>query len=303
MKKTFIVLAAMLVTSIAAKAWEVGDFYDQDPTGVPALVVYVDESGEHGLIMAPQAFTDKDYKDFCKEIDKSKEKYEKAAEKLSKKMGAIDLRENEYSQVVNWLQTAPRYYFEKVKNNKITKSVYAEIATMTNEYGMENQNAIIAYCKEKNIDLETYFFATTWAIQLGEGWFIPGNHELELFSMNFSEGLGKDIKYQTWLDRHNEWTLKLGLLALPTQYNGWIHPQALFPDYNLASSTFVASSWAENPENKAKITSGKASPKLCYHLVVYSGPNPNKAKWALSWVDQYIDGCNIDIKVVAFKYF
>ena len=52
MKKTFIVFAAMLVFSIAAKAWEVGDFYDQDPTGVPAVVVYVDESGEHGLIMS-----------------------------------------------------------------------------------------------------------------------------------------------------------------------------------------------------------------------------------------------------------
>ena len=51
MKKTFIVLAAVLM-AMTAKAWEVGDFYDQDPTGVPAVVVYVDESGEHGLILS-----------------------------------------------------------------------------------------------------------------------------------------------------------------------------------------------------------------------------------------------------------
>lgn len=54
MKKTFILLAAMLVTSIAAKAWEVGDYYDAD--GIPSIIVYVDESGEHGLRMGPRYF-------------------------------------------------------------------------------------------------------------------------------------------------------------------------------------------------------------------------------------------------------
>ena len=300
MKKLFILFAIILM-AMTAKAWKVGDFYANDPTGVPAIVVYVDETGEHGLIMAPQALTDKDYKAFCKELEKAKAKYVKNAEKLSKKMGDIDLRENEYLQVVEWMKNAPRYYYEAVKSNKANKAIYADVAKITNEKGEETQNAIVRYCRDNNIELGKYFFSAHWALQLGEGWFIPGNYELELFCKNFSEGLGKGMKYQDWLDRHNEWTLKLGLLALPTQYNGWIHPQALFPDYNLGSSTFAASGWADKPENKGKTIWSNVGPTLRYHLGVHIAFSD--AQWGMSRYDKMIDECNINVKFVAFKYF
>ena len=128
MKKTFIILAAMLVTSIAAKAWEVGDFYDQDPTGVPAVVVYVDESGEHGLIMSPFAFTDKLYQQWQKKktFAKNKKSYDKwyvnkprkILAKESGDLAAFDaiVEENnrKYGIVMAWLENAPRLYDGKL---------------------------------------------------------------------------------------------------------------------------------------------------------------------------------------------
>lgn len=51
MKKILIAIAAMLCTlSANAQSYKVGDLYDKD--GLQGLVVRVDDSGEHGLIMS-----------------------------------------------------------------------------------------------------------------------------------------------------------------------------------------------------------------------------------------------------------
>lgn len=272
MKKTFIILAAMLMSSIVVRAWNVGDFYDQDPTGVPAIVVYVDESGEHGLIMAPQAYTDKGYKSFCKSLDNNRKKFEKRAAKYS-----IDKREEQFNKVMEWLKTAPRYVETKA-NKKST--VYSDVALLNTDYGLDNQKAIIKYCQDNNVDMGAYFFQANWALQLGEDWFIPGNHELELFSLHFGNGLGdkNKIKYNTWLDNHNAWVDNLGLMALPTLYNGWVDPHAIFPDYNMNSSTL-------QPKSKTEY----------YKLNV--GIKALNAVWYLYY------GSSESGHIVAFKYF
>lgn len=49
MKKTILAVIAMLC-SLGANAYKVGDYYEKD--GVKGIVVRVDETGEHGLIMS-----------------------------------------------------------------------------------------------------------------------------------------------------------------------------------------------------------------------------------------------------------
>lgn len=231
MKKTILVIASLLM-SVMTKAWNVGDFYANDPTGVPAIVVYVDESGEHGLIMAPHAYSSEEYAKFCKTLNKNRAKFEKRAEKI----GTIDKREDQFTVVYEWLKTAPRYERQKVNKKS---AAYQDVAQLNTRNGAENQKAIIKYCKDNNIEIGAYFFEAAWAAQLGEGWFIPGNSELELFCKHFGNGVGDEnkVKWQAWLDSHNAWLDMLGLMSLPSLFNGWVDPYAIFPDYNLHSST------------------------------------------------------------------
>lgn len=61
MKKVLIFLIAILGYSITNAQYKVGDIYNQD--GLKGLVVKVDESGQHGLIMSLDKFTGKWYSD------------------------------------------------------------------------------------------------------------------------------------------------------------------------------------------------------------------------------------------------
>lgn len=264
MKKTFIVLAAMLVTSIAAKAWEVGDFYDQDPTGVPAVVVYVDDSGKHGLIMSPFAFTDKLYKQWQKKktFAKNKKFYDKwyvnkPRKKLAKEGGDLSafdaiVEENnrKYEQVMTWLENAPRLYDGKLKEKDERKAM-EEFAGQNTEFGEENQKAVVAYCQENNVDITQYFRQNDWAMQLGAGWFIPGIHELELFNKYFAEGVGKN--YKVPLHKTKEYTESISkpnlFQAKTWAYTGGV---TLYPCNLVCSSTMVKSAWSETEGNKDK---------------------------------------------------
>lgn len=271
MRKTAFIIASLL-TCVIAKAWEVGDFYPNDPSGVPAIVVYVDESGEHGLIMAPHAYSTDEFKNFCKSLNKNRSKFEKRAAKNS-----IDLREGQFNIVWEWLQSAPRY--EKQKVNK-KSPVYKELSQLNTDNGLENQKAIVKYCQDNGIELKDYFFEAYWASQLGNDWFIPGNHELELFCLNFGNGLGDKnaIKWEAWLSNHNAWLDRLGLMSLPSMYNNWVDPYAIFPDYNLHSST---------------LQPGKLTEYYRLNVAVKFG----NAVWFLYY------GTDEPGYVVAFKYF
>lgn len=259
MKKTIIVLVAMLVSSIVAKAWEVGDFYAQDPTGVPAVVVYVDESGEHGLIMSPIAMTEKTYQNYIKKktFDKNKKRYDKQVVKTYKKQG-LDLVEidakiaknnNIYSHIIEWYANAPRLFDGNLTEFNERKAI-EDIASQNSEYGEENQKAIVAYCEESNFDMEKYFRQNYWAEQLGEGWFIPGNYELELYSQCYAQGFGKQYKPFSVVPKEaiekltNFWTKLWG-------YTGGTD---LFPYNMILSSTMIKSAWSEDKENENKIT-------------------------------------------------
>ena len=66
MKKTILFIAAIAV-SVVVKAWKVGDYYDAD--GIPSIIVWVDDSGEHGLRMAPRVFYS--VEDYAQTIEQS----------------------------------------------------------------------------------------------------------------------------------------------------------------------------------------------------------------------------------------
>ena len=70
------------------------------------------------------------------------------------------------------------------KNKKIKKEewrkVYSDIKEKMAGSGEENMNTIVKYCAENNLSMQDYFPDFFWASQIGNGWFIPGNNELEL---------------------------------------------------------------------------------------------------------------------------
>ena len=156
--------------------------------------------------------------------------------------------------------------------------------------------SLAAYCTEKSIDMSSYFFPESWAIQLGEGWFIPGNYELELLSKHFIDGLGEKnhIPMLKFMDRNTEWYNLLGPLALPSYVNVQ-DPNTMFPSFIIRSSTMVKSSWAEKEENKKK-TSGVNTSDY-YVLVTLTRQITMYYWWALceNWGDE--------THIVAFKHF
>jgi len=260
MKKTLLLVAAVAMAMVA-RAWEVGDFYANDPSGVPALVVYVDESGEHGLIMSPFAFTEKKFQQFkkAKTFAKNKKFYDKwyvknPRKKLVKQgqdVTAFDelVEENnrKYAQVMEWIENAPRLFDGKLSEKEERKAIDG-FASQNVEFGEENQRAIINYCQENNVDITKYFRQNDWAMQLGEGWFIPGNHELELFNLHFAEGVGK--KHKLPLTKGAEAITKTTMYQAKTWgYTGGV---TLYPCNLVCSSTMVKSAWSEVEENKDK---------------------------------------------------
>ena len=280
MKRTILFVAAIAM-SVVAKAWEVGDFYANDPTGVPAIVVYVDESGEHGLIMSPKAYTEKGYKGDLKAFSRNKkyaENYIAKKIKLAKENGdqeEMTRLENlqaeqaaNFSQLTDWLTTAPRIPIlgdnitlkEKYEQRKILE----EFSSQTNEYGEDNQKSVLAYCHENDINMTKYFCEYEYAINLGDGWFIPGNYELELYSKLYVEEMGRTHHISTPQKLSKEQFLREKLGAV----GHW--DTFFFPSNLIQSSTMFRSAWTESPENKEKMDMLTASSNEGYGSFIYS---------------------------------
>lgn len=260
MKKTIFFVAA-LVMSMVAKAWEVGDFYANDPSGVPALVAYVDETGEHGLIMSPRAYTENGYQKSLKTFEGNKKwaqkdmaKRIKAAKKkknteLVAELEKLQEQQNaNYAQLMAYLEHAPRMFDGKLSEKEQRKAIEG-FASQNVEFGEENQKNVLAYCQENDVDLAKYFYPIDYAINLGEGWFIPGNYELELYSKAFVDEMGEKhhISFQQKMDMDKALREKLGPVG------DWLAYNCFFATNLIQSSTMLKSAWTENPENKEKM--------------------------------------------------
>lgn len=223
----------MLVTSIAAKAWEVGDYYNLD--GVPSIVVWVDSTGEHGLRMTPNAnsimtepnknkFYKKDAKNQKKQ--KSKERWDKCHEK--------------YEEIVAWQNE----HILNMNSKKTEVPISVEKLFQSNcEYGEINMASVLAFCEENNIDMETYFPSYYWASNIGNSWFIPGAYEAELISKIYFDGLASTRDYIKYGYFIQDFAKKTG-----EEYFNSIH---VFNMDQLLTSTLILGDWTKNKENEA----------------------------------------------------
>lgn len=261
MKKSFLFIAA-LVLSMAAKAWEVGDFYVDEQTGVPALVAYVDKTGEHGLIMSPRAYSEEGFQKSLKTFEANKKwaqkdiakrykavKKSKNAEQIAAMEKQMEQQNAHYALLLDYLAHAPRISSSPWKE-KEERAMISKLSAQNNEYGEQNQANALAYCQENNIDRATYFPQYEYAVSLGEGWFAPGNHELELFSKFFVDEMGEAhrISAKEKLAMDKALREKLGPMG------DWLAYNCFYATTLIRSSTMLLSAWTSDPANKSKMT-------------------------------------------------
>ena len=160
MKKLFLLLALICCTNIVFAQYKVGDVYEKG--GVKGVIFYVDQSGDQALAIT---VSEKDNIDKWYQMQEEVKLMNKAAKKEYK---------NEMKEVENSMKT----YFE-------------ELASSTSDYGADNMKVIKEYCTKHNIDMNKYFPTFVWAESLGEGWFIPGTYEADLYAEYIAFGVGK----------------------------------------------------------------------------------------------------------------
>ena len=166
-KFSFLLMCAFLGSlSTTAQTRKVGDPIVKD--GVPCVIIQVyDEAGNHGLAMSLTP-TRKALK-AAKKTGEMKWFYSPKKLKGSDK----ELQQEYLTEYYNYM---------KCDSLKIqTSGVSTTTQPSTSHSGKENMKNVIDYCNEKGIEMEMYFPEYAWAQSLGEGWFIPGVDELELY--------------------------------------------------------------------------------------------------------------------------
>ncbi len=105
MKKLILLVIAISISMIA-RAWKVGDYYDAD--GIPSIIVWVDDSGEHGLRMAPRIFYDfKEDGDYAQTIEQSQNKQNQQEALVNSKFAQKQVNKRMDAQMDNILANLP----------------------------------------------------------------------------------------------------------------------------------------------------------------------------------------------------
>lgn len=173
MKKLFFLLCFSLLFSLCSHAYyRLGDYMEID--GVQAFVFYVDQSGEHGLVMSMPALTPKKVKKIDK-IVKDGLLTEAQADVISK----------------SYVLDIGSYDDAGMLKTKSKRALFTDLIKSLSDNGEQNAIAITNYCKEKNISMKDNFPWEYWASQLGNGWFMPGDAELSLYAQFYCGGLGR----------------------------------------------------------------------------------------------------------------
>jgi len=85
---------------------------------------------------------------------------------------------------------------DRVKKKKL-KAATAAVAKCGTTKGKEVARFIKDYCEENGLTLGVYFPSQQWATLLGDGWYMPGNYELELMAPALYSGynVGDIVEY------------------------------------------------------------------------------------------------------------
>lgn len=164
MRKFFIILCVVMC-SVCVKGQKLGDYMEID--GVPGFVFYLDETGEHGLVMSMWPIM---------------AGWEKIQTKSLRKEGILT---EEHMKKLS----LPKE--KKIKiSNKEMKKYYSDLSKLLGDDGEENRKIIEEYCNNNNLPL-SIFKGQAFAASLGEGWFIPGDNEVTKFAEFLLGGVGE----------------------------------------------------------------------------------------------------------------
>lgn len=254
------VIAVCFCTNV--NAVELGDYMEID--GIPSIVIYVDASGEHGLVMSATAHDSKEAKVIKKYLDKTATRINK----LSKE--GVDLSIVDFNYLNLYLTLPP--YSDK-QYQKMEKQIFKHLENLagaTSAYGKENAEIYANYCTENGLDMSIYFPDQAWAAELGNGWFIPGNAELE----KYAEFMGAEYNNkktgfeisQTYkdavnfiVDAYNNNNNGVVECWSPNHYRGIYGSlthnlvKYLYLPICVKSSTLINSSWSIEEENSGKV--------------------------------------------------
>ncbi len=174
----------------------VGMAYVKD--GIPCVIIDIDEDGKHGLVMSLIP-TEKAARKARKVMQKTgeNEKWFYLPKKVGKDIAKL---QSDYAEEL--------FHQTKGETFEIRNSPEAGgLATMayymarrdrvtTSLSGKENMQNVINFCNSNDISIETYFPIFAWAQSLGEGWYIPGINELQLYVKNLGfADIGRDYKH------------------------------------------------------------------------------------------------------------
>ena len=265
--KLFLLAAIATCCCVNANAVELGDYMEID--GVPSIVIYVDASGEHGMVMsaiaplyieretnaaaattamnkinAQKIFSSKSWQEY-----KNKAREEYGIERADFEAAYLELPTFDYY----------KYYKHGTKNNKELKDKHlVNLAWQTTEYGKENAKVIRNYCEENDVDMETFFPDQYWAESLGEGWFIPGIAEIELYTDFLGQQTGISHKKKTPLNSYNDTTLWLFDETIKKLTLGYVGRSGLMNHFFFApvfvkTSTLMKSEWTLHHHGDVKV--------------------------------------------------
>lgn len=260
--KLFLLAIIAMCFCTNVNAVELGDYMEID--GIPSVVIYVDASGEHGLVMSATAHDSKEAKVIKKYLDKTATRINK----LSKE--GVDLSIVDFNYLNLYLTLPP--YSDK-QYQKMEKQIFKHLENLsgaTSAYGKENAEIYANYCTENGLDMSIYFPDQAWAAELGNGWFIPGNAELE----KYAEFMGAEYNNkktgfeisQTYkdavnfiVDAYNNNNNGVVECWSPNHYRGIYGSlthnlvKYLYLPICVKSSTLINSSWSIEEENSGKV--------------------------------------------------
>ena len=171
LSKILLSTLALCYTSISVEAqkYEMGQLVNVD--GHSAIVVYVDSTGEHGLLAGPSLAL----------YSKKKQTPEKFVSKFS---GDKKKRDGQR-------------FFEQGKLGVVLEAQLSEkeeetllepaLDSLISREGDVNQRYVREYCQKKGIDMATVFPDFAWAESLGEGWFLGGIKEVNTYINNIAK--------------------------------------------------------------------------------------------------------------------
>ena len=266
-----------------AQTYKLGDYVEKD--GVPSIVVYVDQTGEHGLLLSMKArgIEEKNLSKEDKIIAKEKKEILSIYQKRMKfyhvarvkkqgaeALAAVDARFETQKEMIDKFYTQkPIVYtkqFYKIKDEE-RKNILQSIQGQMNGSGQENTRLLLDLCAENNLSVRDYFPTYDWVSNLGTDWFIPGNDELELMAQSLNiDNLGEDYKssiphgkndteiYNIFDSINSNVAYLVRNVSLGLDYywfNVW-GGDKYWPLCSIESSTMVKSNWSEMDGNKSK---------------------------------------------------